>query len=380
MGFAETALWEKAFKSSANDSQKKAKSRLEFALLGMREKVESLVTFIPADCKGLTIHDISHLDAIWEIADEIVGPDWELNPAEAFVFGAAVLVHDAGLTTIAYPDGLPGLKRTPQWQDNYASRALDQVTPGREGGQGTAHEALEREVTFAVLRELHAGRALELVTQEWKLPNGSTVVLLDDSELRTAFGECIGRVAHSHHMDIEVVAAKLERKMGGSISLPSAWTVNEQKLACLLRCADAAQVDRTRAPSLIMAASAPSGVSALHWTAQNKLNRPVRKRDAILFSSGSAYLAVDAGAWWIAYDLAGVLDRELRNSNELLDEISCQQFEAQKVVGAGSPKVFARAVKTDGWRPLDASVRVSDPIKLAASLGGRHLYGTCQRL
>ena len=296
-----------------------------------------------------------------------------MNPAEAFVFGAAVLVHDAGLTTVAYPSGLAGLRETAEWKDIAASVwRSDNLPPN---AVKASPQDLDHEVVFAVLRELHAKCAETLVTQEWTLPNGTREVLLDDSELRSAFGESIGRIAHSHHLDLDRVAVELVRNKCGSPVLPPLWTINEQKLACLLRCADAAQVDRTRAPSLTFAASRPSGESELHWTAQNKMNRPVLKGAAIQFSSGTKFSTMQAGAWWTAYDLACVLDQELKKSNELLNEIGVEPFAAQKVTGAGSPKTFARFVETDGWRPLDASVRVSDPLRLASTLGGRHLYG-----
>ncbi|MBA2593659.1 MAG: hypothetical protein M3495_02490 [Pseudomonadota bacterium] len=44
---------------------------------------------------GLTVHDITHLDALWRVADQIAGPDYPINPAEAFVLGGAFLLHDA---------------------------------------------------------------------------------------------------------------------------------------------------------------------------------------------------------------------------------------------------------------------------------------------
>src|SRR5690606_6579524 len=80
-------------------------------------KVSQLVTQIPVDCRELTIHDVTHLDALWITAQEIAGDKLALNPAEAFVFGAAVLIHDAGLTTIAYPGGKDELKASALWED-----------------------------------------------------------------------------------------------------------------------------------------------------------------------------------------------------------------------------------------------------------------------
>ena len=60
--------------------------------------------------RDYTVHDLSHLDALWEMADLIVGTNFILNPAEAFVFGVAVLLHDAGMTVAAYPGGMEELE------------------------------------------------------------------------------------------------------------------------------------------------------------------------------------------------------------------------------------------------------------------------------
>ena len=44
-------------------------------------------------------------------------------------------------------------------------------------------------------------------------------------------------------------------------------------------------------------------------------------------------------------------------------------------MGAESPRALSSHIRPDGWRPIDAEVRVSDPVHLAQTLGGRHLYG-----
>jgi hypothetical protein len=368
MTFKQTLLWKESFDERTGDETSEARIKLRSALLSMRESVAKLVSYIPVDCRDLTVHDITHLDALWESAEQICGPKWEMNPAEAFVFGAAVLIHDAGLTTIAYPEGREGLKKTTLWCDLAA-------TNKKVADAGEIPEDIEASILFSVLRELHATQASKLCTQSWPLDENNQIRLLEDSELREAFGESIGRIASSHHWSIDRVATELSEHLGGSPTLPSNWTVNEQKLACLLRCADAAQVDRTRSPLLLYAALKPKGYSSFHWKAQSKLNRPVCKGDAVYFSSSSKFGVSDSDSWWLAYDLARVLDSELKDSNALLTEIDAQTFAAQRVAGADVPRAFSKFVKTDHWRPIDASIRVSDPLKLAKILGGKHLYG-----
>lgn len=368
MSFQNTNLWRHAFSPREDDIDAEARSRLCAELLSMREKVKGLVTYIPRDCKDLTVHDITHLDALWISAEMLCGDAWKLNPAEAFVLGAAILIHDAGLTSIAYPDGRAGLKRLRLWDDLIASEmqtsANDQITPDQEAS-----------VLFTILRELHAKQAGRMCSQSWDAGNGNPIFLLEDSELREAFGECIGRVAHSHHWSINRVAEELSTQFGGSPSLPASWEINEQKLACILRCADAAQVDRTRAPLLLHAAVNPKGFSKAHWQAQSKLNRPTLKGDSIHFTSSSVFTPNDADAWWLAFDLAIVLNDEISESNALLTEIGLSPFVAQRVAGASSSRAFSKFVKTSNWHPIDASIRVTDPMALARKLGGENLYG-----
>lgn len=372
MDFQNTRLWKDAFSERKNDEYAGHRKRLSGQLLAMRERVRELISFIPADCKDLTVHDVTHLDALWVAAQQVAGDRWVLNPAETFVFGAAVLIHDAGLTTLAYPNGRLGLKGTPIWTDLEAALIASKSLSERTSRDLSPQE--EATVLFAVLRELHASQAATLCTQSWNASGTGPQYLIEDSELRESYGETIGRIASSHHWAAEQLRSDLRTHLGGSASLPD-WAVNETKIACLLRCADAAQVDRTRAPLFLYAAVDPQGYSAQHWRAQSKLNRPTLKKDAIHFTSSSAFSNADANAWWIAYDLAKVLDRELRASNAILTDLDIDTFPAQRVAGAESPGSFSKYVHTREWRPIDASIRVTDPLRLARTLGGKNLYG-----
>ncbi|NDW33752.1 ATP-binding protein [Salipiger sp. PrR007] len=360
MGFMSTRLWREAFEVQPGERDEDARNLLKQQLLSMRDKVAQLVAHIPADCKGLTVHDVTHLDALWEAADLISGDNWKLNPAEAFVFGAAALVHDAGLTTLSYANGRAGLRETLLWKD---------AASGQRDGENEDH------ILFEVLRNLHAEQASTLCRREWASPISGTIYLIEDSELRQSFGEVIGRVAHSHHWSASRVQADLQQQIGGSHKLPPDWTLNERKLACLIRCADAAQVDRTRAPLMTYAALGPTGYSDLHWKAQAKLNRLTRTKDAINFTSSSPFSIQEADSWWIAYDLALVLDAELKASNAILGDMGEQLFTAGRVSGVTTPADFSERVRTDHWRPIDASVRISNPLLIAKTLGGRNLYG-----
>ena len=115
-----SSFWNAAF-APVGDPNDPIRERLKQALERMRENASLLVSTIPEDCKGLTVHDETHLDALWEMADLIAGAGWTLNPAETFVFGGAVLLHDAGMSVAAFPGGLAELVSTEQWRDVAAS-------------------------------------------------------------------------------------------------------------------------------------------------------------------------------------------------------------------------------------------------------------------
>ena len=282
-----SSLWREAFAPREDDPHEKPRKRLVGSLERMRENVATLITTIPADCKDLTVHDVTHLDALWEMASLIAGPKYALNPAEAFVLGGAILLHDAALSAAAFQGGLDELKRTQEWQDLAAASLRQQnIEPTLEAIQSPPADLLGQ-IKFSVLRALHAQQAERMSSVAWSLSNGEQIYLLDDTELRQAFGAVIGRVAHSHHWDIERVAETLLDNIGAGTVLPADWCVSERKIACLLRCADAAHIDRRRAPTILYAATRPSGISDVHWEAQNKINKPVVDGSTLIYSGAA---------------------------------------------------------------------------------------------
>lgn len=372
--YTHSAIYQNAFHSRKGDISASSRTRLQTAIARMREQVSSLLTMVPTDCKDLTVHDVTHLDALWEMASLLSGNCSDLNPAEVFVLGSAILLHDAGLTTAAYPEGLEEIKKTPEWTDIAAAYLRQSGTDVSTDSILNPPAQIFPSVKFAVLRALHAKQAESMAVKPWTLPGGDQLFLIEDIELRQAFGASIGRIAHSHHWNIDKVAEALETVGAGTV-LPAEWSVNERKVACYLRCADACHMDRRRAPTFLYAATKPSGLSEIHWRAQNKMNKPTVKGTTIVFTSGQPFHADDAEAWWLVHDLVRTADNEIRSSNALLEEVGAKPFVVQRVLGAESPRSLASQVRVDGWRPIDAEIRVSDPVHLARSLGGRNLYG-----
>ena len=82
--FKNLSIWKNAFE---NDGNEPAKLRLESALDTVRKNAASLGEKISTDFPNLTIHDVTHMDAIWQVADLLVGAQHNLNPLEIFVIG-----------------------------------------------------------------------------------------------------------------------------------------------------------------------------------------------------------------------------------------------------------------------------------------------------
>ena len=125
--YKQSSLWKTAFPESCTEHAAQRK-RLTEAYERFRERVSQLLGQIKAELPDLTLHDISHVDALWQVASEIAGPDYPLNPAEALVLGGAFLLHDAAHCRAAYPGGLAQLQATAEWQDSAAQRKLDLAT------------------------------------------------------------------------------------------------------------------------------------------------------------------------------------------------------------------------------------------------------------
>jgi hypothetical protein len=69
------------------------------------------------------------------------------------------------------------------------------------------------------------------------------------------------------------------------------------------------------------------------------------------------------------------VDAEIRGSNRVLSRAGVQAFSAEGVSGVESPERFSRYVTTQGWKPIDLSVRVTDVAAVISKFGGAVLYG-----
>ena len=360
-------LWKRTLDPSDQDTHVQ---RLAVSLRHARERAGHLTARIASALPGLTIHDISHLDALWDVAHIIAGDDFPLNPLEAYVFGCAVLLHDAGLCFEAFSGGQAAIRETVRWRD--ARRRL---------ASSVLVEDVDREADFEALRALHANQAERLAVSAWEDEDGSTVYMISDPELREHYGPLIGQIAASHHWDIEDVSRRFAEPRPPAPFLAPDWSVDALKVACLLRVADAGHLDGRRAPTFLIKILQMNSLSRDHWVAQNHLGRlMVSPQDPALLvvSSTSPFTRDEAPAWWVAFDAIVLLDKEIKGCNDLLTSAAGYRrpcFARNRVAGAGRASETAKHVQTVGWEPTDSTIHVSDVAALVSSLGGENLYG-----
>ena len=134
-------------------------------------------------------------------------------------------------------------------------------------------------------------------------------MLIQDSELRNAYGDIIGRIAASHCWAASELNT-LPRQVNAGSDIPASWTVNPLKIACLLRVADAAHIDSRRAPRFLLALVKPMGISATHWSFQSKIAKPSIDKNFLVYT-GSPFDLDEAEAWWLCYDMLAMIDDEL---------------------------------------------------------------------
>lgn len=375
LDFRQTWLWRQAFLTPRSDSTTDEQEFFRTQYISTRDRAAQLVSRIAADVPGLTVHDISHLDALWDSASSVAEGAVSVNPAEAFVLGASILLHDAGMSLAAYPGGLAEIRKTIAWKDSVARLALASEEHRMEAFDvDDPPDFIERRILPDVLRRLHAERAEELAEQAWQGPDGSQLYLVEDSELRRFYGPTIGRIAHSHWWSVQKIEQEFSEDLG-ALANHTVNRIDRVKLACLLRVADALHIDSRRAPRFLRAITNPGGLSGLHWSFQERLARPHIELDAVVFTTGQPFRREDAEAWWLAYDTLNAVDRELRDVDLLLQSRGREVLKARRVKGAGSPEMLARSVETRGWRPVDARLQVSDVPRIIENLGGSKLYG-----
>jgi hypothetical protein len=374
--FRQSKFWQLTLAARKDDPDASARERLRNAYDIFWDRGIELAQRISSDLPSLTLHDERHLTALWDRASQLISDSWPINPLEAFVFGGAILLHDSGHALAAYNGGLAELQQSIEYKD-----AMAALLRNRDDNQtdyemdSTSKEEIVRDALLTTLRRVHAKQADSLATRDFM-----GLHLIEDYEIRHNIAQLIGRVAASHHWERNSLEAKLPDRRGPPGFMPQEWSIQPVKLACLLRCSDAIQIDQRRAPAFALALHAPQGESELHWLAQ-QLAQPMITPDssggpgALVFTSQNDFTEDKADAWWIAHDLIKTAHQELEGCYELMKDLNLPVFTVDRVAGAESPIHLARYIQTAGWRPVSAEVRVSSVRQMVSLFGGQLLYG-----
>jgi hypothetical protein len=377
-----TRLWRTTLAiQGPKDRYRTPRQVLNQAFRELRERAKPIAEDISRDLPDFTNHDISHLDALWSLADRIAGSGFKLTPTEVFVLGGAFLVHDLAMGLASYPQGMQELRQEEIWKDS-----ISQILSRRLGRPATREEIehpdkeVEQLAKAELLRELHAQQAERLPFVAWQSPQaGYTFFLIDKPELRQVFGGLLGKLAASHHWSLARVRHEFEAPtvIGAATDFPSDWTIDPIKVACLLRAADAAHLDARRAPLFLRALRHPTGTSEDHWIFQGKLLQPTVENNRLVFTANEpGFSYAEAPAWWLCLDTLRMVDGELRQIDDLFVSLrKGYRFDARAVEGVNDLEDFARRVRTNGWEPVDTKVHVTDVASLVRSLGGKELYG-----
>ncbi len=360
-----TSLW----KRTLGVDNEKIKP-LRDSYLRARNNAKILLDKIGQDFPDLTVHDISHVVSLWNVADTIIGNDYPVNPLEGYILGIAFLIHDAALSYYAV-GGKEKLRDTIQWKDAYA-----------DGPGDKDEEEFKKECDFAAIRVRHAVEAESILFHQF-IEEGIPFYIIEDEELRDSYGEIIGKIAASHHWSIDKVELKLKKQINPKCGMPVEWLINAQKLACILRCADTGHIDDGRAPDRIYRSLEVNGVSRNHWESQNHLCQVCEDADdpsKLCITSNNPFEKKDYAAWNVAYDAIQLFDDELKKSNHLLKANNIKEFPHNGVSGASSKEELSKYIETEDWQPCDFGVHASNVKALIENLGSSKLYGENHRL
>jgi hypothetical protein len=369
-----TNTWKNTLGRQCSENQV-AINRLKDAFISFRENVVLLANEIGRSLPDYTVHDITHIDALWEMADCICGSDYELNPVEGFILGGSFLLHDLAMSLAAYPQGIKELENLPIWSDTLAQKCnkLDIPMPNSNKYHDLP-ENIREFVISTVLRKLHASSAEKLAVNAWKSEQGD-VFLIDNPEIRQSFGRIIGKIAHSHWWNVSKLESEFARVIGAPSWCPRNWTIDPLKLACILRVADASHIDSRRAPQFLRTLRKLAPTSDEHWCFQEKLQKPYLSEDSLFYTSGYSFNSSEASSWWLCFEALKMIDKELRQTDALLADRAMNRFKAKRVFGIESPERLSSLIQTEDWSPIDAFVHIGDLPKIIRNLGGEELYG-----
>jgi hypothetical protein len=322
---------------------------------------------INEDFPDLTLHDKNHFDALWQNTDFFMSEDFKLNAIELYMYGCSLIIHDLGHAIDCYPGGLDELKASEEYKDAlylFKSNNPSIVDVSRD---------VESSLLLNVVRQKHAAQSKYIASNKI---NGRYII--EDDEIRNFLAPNIGRICASHGDDIKYLDG-LFKPIGAPSFINSNSYYNCGKIACLLRCVDASQIDGRRTTSNLRRRNKPSGNSIVHWDAQ-EVERPVLQKhnnmSFLVFNSGRSFDAERSMAWWTLFSLVKNADHEIIKANKKLKEHGLDEFGVAGVYGCETPEEFSGHVPVSGWRPSSLNVKPEKVGRLIELLGGENLYGS----
>ncbi|UQA59384.1 ATP-binding protein [Polyangium aurulentum] len=371
-----TTLWESTLAPRPVDDAARPREALRMALARIQARATELAAEIAAtrEAEESKVADILHLDDLWITADIIAGPSFGLTPPEAFVLASALLVHDLAMGLATVHGSTDGLKAEKTWLEAVVGMLVQKL--GRAPTQAELESPpteIEHDALAATLRTLHGKQSERLTLAPYVDKNGREHHLIEQTDLRHAYGSTIGRVAHSHFWLATSLGEHFHDTIAAEPGMPAEWTVDAFKVACLLRVADVARIDFGRAPHFWRAARRPAGARREHWVLQEKLREPYVAGGRLIYLADSPFTVEEAPAFWLGMDTLAAVDRELRQVDTLLAETGRPRLAARGVAGVEDPGRLSDFLPVEGWTPVDTRVHVTDIPSLVERLGAARL-------
>ena len=342
----------------------RADDELVTGLLSLRSVVASLAATTDRTVPNFTDHTVRHMDALWAVADQLLQPEEieALTTAEIFLIAAGFYLHDIGMAYAATESGIRRLKSSDAYRSFVAAAQKD----------GNQIEGLEASAIAYAVRAMHANAALDLSISP--IPGTDNQYLFESSVFRQHWGDTCGKVAASHHWNID----ELDSEWGdqGVIPLPGGRDGDLFYVASMLRLIDYAHINRDRARTIdrIFRGSLKDD-SLKHWLAQEHIDGPARVDNELVYRAAAPQSDVDA--WWLYYEMLNGLDVEIRNVKRFLDRRRDRgkALSLNGVRGASSPEEAAHFIKPDGFLPIEINLRTGSIERLVELLAGETLYG-----
>lgn len=333
------------------------------AVLSLRKVAGTLAANVSRTVPGFTDHSIRHMDALWGVCDRILTASEiaVISHGEDFLLACGFYLHDIGMAYATTEEGLARIRSCSLYKS-----LLDKAPPALK-----ADSSIEARTVAETVRQIHATAATELATHP--IP-GTDIYLFDSRDIRETWAETCGRIATSHHWNLE----KVERELGsqGVVPLPLGRKGDLGFVASILRIIDYAHINRDRASSLDRAfRQQMEPESLIHWLAQEHIDGPERDGADLVFRAAKP--VSDVNAWWLYFEMLKGLDIEIRSVRRYLDRRATSQgrLSLQGVRGVTAPEEAVVFIPTSGFLPIEVNLRTGSIEKLVQLLAGETLYG-----